>query len=640
MTSATSYPLLERIDSPECLRRLPESELEPMAEELRDFLLHSVARSGGHLAAGLGTIELTIALHYVFNTPEDRLVWDVGHQAYPHKVLTGRRERLGTIRQAGGLAPFPARHESPYDTFGVGHSSTSISAALGMAIAAKQRGEDRKSIAIIGDGGMTAGMAYEALDHAGALDADLLVILNDNEMSISPNVGAISSYLTRLLSGRVYSTVREGSKKVLEHMPPPMWELARRTEEHVKGMVAPGTLFEEMGFNYFGPMDGHDLTSLVRTLRNLHKLSGPRLLHIVTRKGKGYTLAEENPVTYHGVTPFDPKVGLQQAPKKPSPAVSYTQVFSQWLCDMAAQDTHLVGITPAMREGSGLVKFSECFPERYFDVGIAEQHSVTLAAGMACDGLKPVVAIYSTFLQRAYDQLIHDVALQNLPVLFAIDRAGVVGPDGPTHAGSFDLSYLRCVPNMVVMAPADENECRQMLYTGFLLEQPAAVRYPRGKGPGVAVEAKMTALPVGKAELKREGQGIAILAFGAMVAPALEAAEKLDASVVNMRFVKPLDENMILEMAMSHELLVTVEDNAIAGGAGSAVNECLANHGIPVPVLLHGLPDCYLEHGSREELLAHCHLDGPGILRSIETYRAQLPKSKAAMAPSVIGVHG
>ncbi|QBQ56033.1 1-deoxy-D-xylulose-5-phosphate synthase [Nitrosococcus wardiae] len=640
MTSATSYPLLERIDSPECLRRLPESELEPMAEQLRDFLLHSVARSGGHLAAGLGTIELTIALHYVFNTPEDRLVWDVGHQAYPHKVLTGRRERLGTIRQAGGLAPFPARYESPYDTFGVGHSSTSISAALGMAIAAKQRGENRKTIAIIGDGGMTAGMAYEALDHAGALDADLLLILNDNEMSISPNVGAISSYLTRLLSGRVYSTVREGSKKVLERMPPPMWELARRTEEHVKGMVAPGTLFEEMGFNYFGPIDGHDLTSLVRTLRNLQKLSGPRLLHIVTRKGKGYTLAEENPVTYHGVTPFDPKVGLPQGPKKSSPAVSYTQVFSQWLCDMAAQDAHLVGITPAMREGSGLVKFSECFPERYFDVGIAEQHSVTLAAGMACDGLKPVVAIYSTFLQRAYDQLIHDVALQNLPVLFAIDRAGVVGPDGPTHAGSFDLSYLRCIPNMVVMAPADENECRQMLYTGFLLEQPAAVRYPRGKGPGVAVESNMTALPVGKAELKREGQGIAILAFGATVAPALEAAEKLNASVVNMRFIKPLDENMILEMAMSHELLVTVEDNAIAGGAGSAVSECLANHGVPVPVFLHGLPDCFLEHGSREELLAHCRLDGEGILQSIENYRTQLPKSKTGIAPSVVGAHG
>lgn len=639
MTSATSYPLLDRIDSPERLRCLSESELEPLAEELRDFLLHSVARSGGHLAAGLGTIELTLALHYVFNTPEDRLVWDVGHQAYPHKVLTGRRERLGTIRQAGGLAPFPTRYESPYDTFGVGHSSTSISAALGMAIAAKQKGEKRKTVAVIGDGGMTAGMAYEALDHAGALDADLLVILNDNEMSISPNVGAISSYLTRLLSGRVYSTVREGSKKVLEHMPPPMWELARRTEEHVKGMVAPGTLFEEMGFNYFGPLDGHDLTSLIRTLRNLCKLNGPRLLHIVTRKGKGYTLAEANPVTYHGVTPFDPKVGIQQTANKPSLSVSYTQVFSQWLCDMAAQDAHLVGITPAMREGSGLVKFSEYFPERYFDVGIAEQHSVTLAAGMACDGLKPVVAIYSTFLQRAYDQMIHDVALQNLPVLFAIDRAGVVGPDGPTHAGSFDLTYLRCVPNLVVMAPADENECRQMLYTGFQLNQPAAVRYPRGKGPGVAVEAKMTALPVGKAELKREGRGIAILAFGAMVAPALEAAEKLDASVVNMRFVKPLDENMVLEMALRHELLVTVEDNVIMGGAGSAVGECLARHGVSAPLFLHGLPDCFLEHGSREGLLADCHLDAEGIFQSVEKYRAQLRKSKGGMVPSAAGGH-
>ncbi|ABA58215.1 1-deoxy-D-xylulose-5-phosphate synthase [Nitrosococcus oceani ATCC 19707] len=640
MASVTSYPLLEQIDSPERLRRLPESDLETLAEELRDFLLHSVARSGGHLAAGLGTIELTIALHYIFATPEDRLVWDVGHQAYPHKVLTGRRERLGTIRQAGGLAPFPSRHESPYDTFGVGHSSTSISAALGMAIAANEKGEKRKTVAIIGDGGMTAGMAYEALDHAGALGADLLVILNDNEMSISPNVGAISSYLTRLLSGRVYSTVREGSKKVLERMPPPMWELARRTEEHVKGMVAPGTLFEEMGFNYFGPIDGHDLSSLIRTLRNLHKLTGPRLLHIVTCKGKGYTLAEENPVTYHGVTPFDPKVGIQQGPQKPSSAMSYTQVFSQWLCDMAAQDGLLVGITPAMREGSGLVKFSECFPERYFDVAIAEQHSVTLAAGMACDGLKPVVAIYSTFLQRAYDQLIHDVALQNLPVLFAIDRAGVVGPDGPTHAGSFDLTYLRCIPNLVVMAPADENECRQMLYTGFLLNQPAAVRYPRGKGPGVAVEASMTALPLGKAELKRKGRGIAILAFGATVAPALEAAEKLDATVVNMRFVKPLDEDLVLEMAMNHELLVTVEDNVIAGGAGSAVSECLAYHGVSVPLLLHGLPDNFLEHGSREALLEQCHLNAEGILQRVKTYRARLPKSKASVVSSAAGTHG
>lgn len=639
MISATDYPLLEQINFPEDLRRLSEAELEPLAEELRDFLLHSVARSGGHLAAGLGAIELTVALHYVFNTPEDCLVWDVGHQAYPHKVLTGRRCQLETIRQSGGLTPFPSRKESPYDTFGVGHSSTSISAALGMAIAASQRGRKCETIAIIGDGGMTAGMAYEALDHAGTLDANLLVILNDNEMSISPNVGAISSYLTRLLSGRVYSTVREGSKKVLERMPP-VWELARRTEEHVKGMVAPGTLFEEMGFNYFGPVDGHDLTSLVRTLRNLRKLNGPRLLHIVTRKGKGYLLAEENPITYHGVTPFDPKVGIQKSPKKASPAVSYTQVFSQWLCDMAEREARLVGITPAMREGSGLVEFSERFPDRYFDVGIAEQHSVTLAAGMACDGLKPVVAIYSTFLQRAYDQLIHDVALQNLPVLFAIDRAGMVGPDGPTHAGSFDLTYLRCIPNMVVMAPADENECRQMLYTGFLLDQPAAVRYPRGNGPGVAIESRLTQLPVGKAEVKRGGRGIAILAFGAMVAPALKAAEKLDASVVNMRFVKPLDENIILEMAMSHELLVTVEDNAVMGGAGSAVSECLAKHRIAVPILLHGLPDCFLEHGSREELLAYCRLDSEGIFQTIKTYQAQLAKSKARTTPSAAGAHG
>ncbi len=639
MTSAKDYPLLEQIDSPEDLRRLSEAELEPLAEELRHFLLHSVARSGGHLAAGLGAIELTIALHYVFATPEDRLVWDVGHQAYPHKVLTGRCRQLETIRRAGGLAPFPSRKESLYDTFGVGHSSTSISAALGMAIAASQRGRKRETVAIIGDGGMTAGMAYEALDHAGTLDANLLVVLNDNEMSISPNVGAISSYLTRLLSGRVYSTVREGSRKVLERMPP-MWELARRTEEHVKGMVVPGTLFEEMGFNYFGPVDGHDLASLVRTLRNLRKLNGPRLLHIVTRKGKGYDLAEENPITYHSVVPFDPVIGMQPSSKPASPAVSYTQVFSQWLCDMAARDAQLVGITPAMREGSGLVKFSERFPERYFDVGIAEQHSLTLAAGMACDGLKPVVAIYSTFLQRAYDQLIHDIALQNLPVLFAIDRAGVVGPDGPTHAGSFDLTYLRCIPNMVVMAPADENECRQMLYTGFLLEQPAAVRYPRGNGPGAAIEPRMTALPIGKAEVRRSGRGIAILAFGALVTPALEVAEKLDASVINMRFIKPLDEEIILEMAMRHELLVTIEDNAVAGGAGSAVSECLARHGITVPILLHGLPDSFLEHGSREDLLVSCQLDAEGILQTINAYRAQLAKSKAGIIPSAAGAFG
>ncbi|BAW80518.1 1-deoxy-D-xylulose-5-phosphate synthase [Candidatus Nitrosoglobus terrae] len=640
MTSTTNYPLLDRIDSPEDIRCLTEAELAVLAEELRAFLLHSVACSGGHFAAGLGAIELTVALHYVFNTPEDRLVWDVGHQAYPHKIITGRRQRLNTIRQLGGLAPFPSRAESPYDTFGVGHSSTSIGAALGMAIAAKQVGSHRKAVAIIGDGGMTAGMAYEALDHAGASGADLLVILNDNEMSISPNVGAISSYLTRLLTGRFYSTVREGSKKVLEHMPPPMWELARRTEEHVKGMVVPGTLFEEMGFNYFGPISGHSLTSLVSTLHNLYKLSGPRLLHIVTQKGKGYTLAEENPVTYHAVVPFDPKVGMQQSSKKTPSSVTYTQVFSQWLCDMAVQDPHLVGITPAMREGSGLVEFSERFPGRYFDVGIAEQHSVTLAAGMACDGLKPVVAIYSTFLQRAYDQLIHDVALQNLPVLFAIDRAGVVGPDGPTHTGSFDLSYLRCIPNMVVMTPADENECRQMLYTGFMLGRPAAVRYPRGKGIGVAIQSKMTALPLGKAELKRSGQGVAIFAFGAMLSPALDAAEKMNATVVNMRFVKPLDEEMVLAIAKNHELLVTVEDNTIAGGAGSAVSECLAKHRILVPLFLHGLPDYFLEHGSREELLAYCHLDSEGIFRSIERYRWQLIQSRSGVISSTIGSHG
>ncbi|CAB1275446.1 1-deoxy-D-xylulose-5-phosphate synthase [Candidatus Nitrosacidococcus tergens] len=631
MTAIANYPLLNRIHTPEQIRFLSEAELNILAEELRSFLLHSVSQSGGHFAAGLGVIDLTIALHYVFNTPEDRLVWDVGHQAYPHKILTGRKDLLTTIRQLNGLAPFPSRAESPYDTFGVGHSSTSIGAALGMAIAAEQSSSNRKAVAIIGDGGMTAGMAYEALDHAGACGSDLLVILNDNEMSISPNVGALSSYLTRLMTGSFYATVREGSKKVLERMPQPMWELVRRTEEHVKGMVVPGTLFEEMGFNYFGPIDGHDLPVLVSTLRNLYKLGGPRLLHVVTRKGKGYSLAEKNPVTYHAVVPFDPKVGMEK-PKsvaKTKPTLTYTQVFGQWLCDMAYLDSRLIGITPAMREGSGLVKFSEQFPKRYFDVGIAEQHSVTLAAGMACDGLKPVVAIYSTFLQRAYDQLIHDVAIQNLPVLFAIDRAGIVGPDGPTHAGSFDLSFLRCIPNMVVMTPADENECRQMLYTGFMLNQPAAVRYPRGKGIGIDVDSEMTQIPLGKSDLKRSGSKVAILSFGAMLAPALEVAEKLNATVLNMRFVKPIDEKAIIEMARTHELLVTIEDNVIAGGAGSAVSECLAKHGILIPILHQGLPDYFQEHGSREEILASCDLDSKGILSAIQSCQNKLNYAKA-----------
>ena len=612
----TLYPLLEMIDNPSDLRTLPESKLPVLADELREFLIQSVSQTGGHFAAGLGTVELTIALHYVFNTPDDRLVWDVGHQAYPHKILTGRRERMHTMRRLHGLAPFPKRDESPYDTFGVGHSSTSISAALGMALAARHNGSQRKAVAVIGDGGMTAGMAFEALNNAGDLKADLLVILNDNEMSISPNVGALSTRLTKALSGRVLSSMREGGKKVLSHMPPPMWELARRAEEHVKGMLVPGTLFEEFGFNYFGPIDGHDLPTLVQTLRNLSELHGPRLLHILTRKGKGYKLAEAEPVAYHGVSAFNPAQGLP--PSKPSNSPTYTQVFGDWLCDMAEQDSRLVAITPAMREGSGLVQYAQRYPERYFDVGIAEQHSVTLAAGLACEGLKPVVAIYSTFLQRAYDQLIHDVVVQNLPVLFAIDRAGLVGPDGPTHAGSFDFSYLRCLPNIVVMAPADENETRQMLYTGFQLNQPSAVRYPRGKGPGTPVHSAMQPLAIGKAEWRRQGEGIALLAFGSMLSVAEQVAEPLNASVVNMRFVKPLDETMVLELADSHEQLVTLEENAVAGGAGSAVNECLAAHGKKVSILNIGLPDQFIEQGSREESLTLARLDADSILNRLQ----------------------
>ncbi|TCO82083.1 1-deoxy-D-xylulose-5-phosphate synthase [Plasticicumulans lactativorans] len=616
MTPVSVYPLLESVDSPADLRRLPESSLVSLADELRDFLIQSVAKTGGHFSANLGTVELTVALHYVFNTPEDRLVWDVGHQSYPHKILTGRRARMGSLRRKCGLAGFPKRCESPYDTFGVGHSSTSISAAQGMAIAAAATGSPRKTVAVIGDGAMTAGMAFEALNHAGHLKTDMLVVLNDNEMSISPNVGALSSYLTRLLTGPLYSTVREGGKRILSHMPHGMWEMAKRAEEHAKGLVTPGTLFEELGFNYFGPIDGHDLPTLVQTLRNLRDLKGPRLLHVITRKGKGYKLAETEPVTYHGVGTFDPTRGIAAAKAGGGP--TYTQVFGDWLCDMAAADPRLMGITPAMREGSGLVEFSERFPERYFDVGIAEQHALTLAAGMACDGLKPVVAIYSTFLQRAYDQLIHDVAIQNLPVLFAVDRAGLVGPDGPTHAGSFDLSYLRCLPNLVVMAPADENECRQMLYTGFQLDQPSVVRYPRGKGPGVAPVETMQALPIGRAERRRQGRGTALLAFGALVPVAEAVGERIDATVVNMRFVKPLDVDTVLALADTHERLVTLEDNAIAGGAGSAVNECLAAHGRTPRVLNLGLPDRFLDHGERGELLAECGLDVAGVLAALE----------------------
>jgi 1-deoxy-D-xylulose-5-phosphate synthase len=626
MTQTNTASLLNSIGSPEDLRALTADQLPLLAEELREYLLHTVSQSGGHLAAGLGTVELTIALHYVFNTPDDKLVWDVGHQAYPHKILTGRRDRMPTIRKKDGLSAFPSRDESPYDTFGVGHSSTSISAALGMAIAAGLDHRDLHAVAIIGDGGLTGGMAFEALNHAGALDANLLVVLNDNEMSISPNVGAMNNYLAKLLSGRFYSTIRQGSKHLLKNRMPTVWELARRAEEHVKGMVAPGTLFEELGFNYIGPIDGHDLDTLITTLRNLRQTDGPRFLHVVTRKGKGYLPAEMDPVAYHGVGTFDPS--KDHLPKAKASSPTYTEVFGKWLCDMAEQDPRLLGVTPAMREGSGLVEFEQRFPVRYFDVGIAEQHAVTLAAGQACEGYKPVVAIYSTFLQRAYDQLIHDVVLQKLPVLFAIDRAGLVGPDGPTHAGSYDFSFLRCLPNIVIMAPSDENECRQMLYTGFQHDGPAAVRYPRGKGPGTPVEEEMTALPLGRAEIRREGQGIALLAFGSMVTPALEVGEQLGATVVNMRFVKPLDQALILKLAQSHDMIVTIEENAIPGGAGNGVNEVLNAHGVHRPLLIIGLPDAFIEQGSREEVLAIAGLDVAGILDSITAFRNQLSGHK------------
>jgi len=627
MSDASEFPLLSQINDPEDLRGLPIPELKQLAEELRQYLIHSVSQTGGHLAAGLGTVELTLALHSVFDTPNDRLVWDVGHQSYPHKMLTGRRDRMPSLRQRDGLAGFPKRGESPYDTFGVGHSSTSISAALGMAIAAQQQHSERRVIAVIGDGALTAGMAFEALNHAGDLDANLLVILNDNDMSISPNVGGMSNYFAKVLSGKLYSSVREGSKKVLGVMPP-VWELARRAEEHVKGMVAPGTLFEELGFNYIGPIDGHDLDTLVTTLRNLRALKGPQFLHIVTKKGKGFSPAEENPCTYHGVGRFNPESGKLE--KKSTTGPTYTQVFSDWLCDMAAEDETLIGITPAMREGSGLVRFAKEYPKRYFDVGIAEQHAVTLAAGMACDGLKPVVAIYSTFLQRAYDQLIHDVALQNLPVLYAIDRAGVVGPDGPTHAGSFDLSFLRPIPNMVIMAPADENECRQMLSTGFHCDGPAAVRYPRGQGPGVKVEASLEPLPLGRGKIERQGKRIAFLSFGCLLQEALAAGAHYDATVTNMRFIKPLDEELLLKLAADHDLLVTLEDNVVLGGAGSAVNEALAAHQILIPVLNLGLPDRFQDQGSREELLADAGLESDAIIAAVESFLDHEPLAKHA----------
>jgi 1-deoxy-D-xylulose-5-phosphate synthase len=608
------YDLLKTVNYPHELRRLEEGQLKQLAQELRAFLLESVSQTGGHLSSNLGTVELTIALHYVFDTPHDRIVWDVGHQTYGHKVLTGRREGMSRMRMWGGLSGFPRREESEYDTFGTAHSSTSISAAFGMAIASKLASVKRHVVAVIGDGAMSAGMAFEALNNAGASDADLLVILNDNEMSISPPVGALNKHFAKLMSGRFYAAAKRAGEKVLG-------DLAKRAEEHVKGMVTPGTLFEELGFNYIGPIDGHDLDALIPTLRNMKELKGPQFLHVVTRKGAGYKLAESDPVLYHGVSKFDAENGIVGG--KSGGKQTYTQIFGDWLCDMAAKDPRLVGITPAMREGSGLVKFAQLYPDRYFDAGIAEQHSVTFAAGLACEGYKPVVAIYSTFLQRAYDQLIHDVQIQNLPILFAIDRAGLVGADGATHNGSYDLSYLRCLPNMTVMAPADENECRQMLYTGFQMAGPVAVRYPRGTGPGVEIRKEMTALPIGRGEIVRRGKGVAILAFGSMVGAALEAGGELDATVANMRFVKPLDRDLVLELAGSHELLVTVEENVIAGGAGSAVLEALEAAGNRAPVLQLGLPDRFVDQGDPGIQLAHVGLNKEGILKSI---RERLPR--------------
>ena len=621
MNKAPQEHLLDRIDSPSDLRQLKQTQLPQLAQEIRDYLINTIAATGGHLAPGLGAVELTLALHYVFDTPRDRLVWDIGHQAYPHKILTGRKNKLHTIRQRSGLSGFLNRTESDYDTFGAGHSSTSISAALGMAVASRLENQQREVVAIIGDGGLTAGLAMEALNNAGANDNDILVVLNDNEMSISRNVGAISNYLARILSGKAYTTVREGSKTVLGTIPP-MQALARRWEEHMKGMVMPSTLFEELGFYYIGPVNGHDTHTLISTLKNLKSMRGPRFLHVVTQKGRGYEPAEGDPSVFHGVGPFDPSTGKVE---KKTGSRTYSHVFGDWLCDMAEEDRKLIGITPAMREGSGLVRFSEEFPERYFDVGIAEQHAMTFAAGTACEGLKPVVAIYSTFLQRAYDQLIHDVSVQGLDVTLAIDRAGIVGADGATHQGAFDLTFLRCLPNMVVMAPADEAECRDMLYTAYRHQGPAAVRYPRGAGPGKPENKVMNELPLGCAQTIRTGKRIAILAFGTMVSPALEAAESLDATVVNMRFVKPLDESLILDMAGSHDMLITVEENTVLGGAGSGVAEILRDKQFTVPMLTLGLPDSHIEHGSAKDMLAACGLDATGIHRAIkQAMRSQL----------------
>jgi 1-deoxy-D-xylulose-5-phosphate synthase len=623
-----SHPLLSRINQPADLRHLSRAELKQLAVELRDYLLHSVSRTGGHLSSNLGTVELTIALHHVFHTPDDRLVWDVGHQTYPHKILTGRRDRMPTLRQFGGMSGFPRRDESEYDTFGTAHSSTSISAALGMAIGAQLRGEARKAVAIIGDGAMTAGMAFEALNNAGVPHAgkmpELLVVLNDNDMSISPPVGALNRYLARLMSGRFYMSARESAKQMLRNAPP-LFELAKKLEEHAKGMVVPGTIFEEFGFNYVGPIDGHDLDSLIPTLENLKQASGPQFLHVVTKKGYGYKLAEADPIAYHGPGKFDPAVGLQKpAPTDTPPKPTFTQVFGRWLCDMAAADPRLVAITPAMREGSGMVEFHQKFPGRYFDVGIAEQHAVTFAAGLACEGLKPVVAIYSTFLQRGYDQLIHDVAIQNLPVVFALDRAGIVGADGATHMGAFDIAYCRCIPNVSMLTPADEAETRQALSAAYAQNHPVAVRYPRGTGAGVAVPTDLNPMPWGQGEVRRRGgdarpagQRVAILAFGTLLYPALQAAEAVDATVANMRFVKPLDVALVQQLAESHDLLVTVEEGCVQGGAGSAVAEALAAAGLAKPLLMLGLPDQFIEHGDPAKLLSLCGLDAAGIEKAI-----------------------
>jgi len=618
-------PLLDRIEHMEALRALTLPQLEELCQELRAFLLYTVGQTGGHFGAGLGVVELTVALHHIYHTPEDRLVWDVGHQCYPHKILTGRRQLMHSMRQRHGLAGFPKRDESPWDSFGVGHSSTSISAALGMALAARHSGSDRRAVAIIGDGAMTAGMAFEALNHAAHCRANMLVILNDNQMSISHNIGGLNTYFARIWASRTYNSLKAGSKKVLARIPP-AWDFARRVEEHMKGMVAPGMLFEELGFNYIGPIDGHDLPSLVATIRNVRELEGPQLLHVITTKGKGYAPAEADPVGYHAITKLEPRA---RRPHRPAPGPRYQEVFGRWLCDLAEREQRLIGITPAMCEGSGMVEFAQRFPERFHDVAIAEQHAVTLAAGMACDGLKPVVAIYSTFLQRAYDQLIHDVALQNLDVTFGIDRAGLVGEDGPTHAGAFDLSFLRCIPNMVVATPSDENECRQLLYTAWRHPGPAAVRYPRGHGPGAVIDDQLTELPLGRGVLRRQGGGeVAILAFGTVLTAALQAAETLDATVADMRFVKPLDTDLVDRLAAGCRLLVTVEENAVMGGAGSAVSEWLNARGQAVPVLQLGLPDRYIDHATHQEQLAECGLDAEGIEASIRRRLQALPPAR------------